>query len=330
MGLDPTYIRLEPYTPVVNAIPPVRAAFVGMDINPQAWVQFIPGVAGYMGGDITAGVLVTGMAFADGVNLFIDIGTNGEMVLGGKEWLLSCACSAGPAFEGGGIRHGMRAMRGAIEQVEITRGGREVKYATVGNAPPAGICGSGLIESVSQMYRAGIIDRGGKLISDSDIPRVRDAEDGREFVLARSAETGLSEDITLSEAEVKNLIRSKAAIFAGIRTMLQKVGLPFEAIERVFIAGGFGRHINIRDAVNIGLFPDIPVEKYVYVGNSALKGARMALLSRRARDLTKEIAEKMTYLELSAGSTFMEEYISALFIPHTDLGLFPNIKPEAG
>lgn len=328
LGLDPTHIRLEPYTPVANNIPAVRAYRAGLKIYPQAWVQCIPGIASYVGGDITSGVLITGMAFSDELTLFIDIGTNGEMVLGNKEWLISCACSAGPAFEGGGIRHGMRAMRGAIEHVKIALGGSDVSYATVGEAPPLGICGSGLIDSIAGLYKAGIIDRSGNFISGGGTPRVRDSDEGKEFVLAWAGESGRMADITLSEAEVKNLIRSKAAVYAGIRSMLQMVGLPVEAIDRVVIAGGFGRYINIRDAINIGLLPDMPLEKYIYVGNSSVKGARMALLSRQARDEIEDIASKMTYLELSVGNIFMEEFVSALFIPHTDLSLFPSTQNE--
>ena len=324
LGVDPTYIRLEPYAPAVNSIPAVQAEQVGLHIHPQAWVRFIPGTASYVGGDITAGVLATGMSDAGTLTLFIDIGTNGEMVLGNNEWLISCACSAGPAFEGGGLRHGMRAMAGAIEQVRITAGGSKVQYSTIGGGSPLGICGTGLIDCVAWLYRSGVIDRGGSFAPPTPCSRIRDAAGGKEFVLAWSGEAGGSSDISISEAEIKYILRSKAAVYAGIRSMLQMVGLPFEAIERVVIAGGFGRYINIREAINIGLLPDIPVQKYAYIGNSSLKGARLFLLSKSARDAVEEIAGKITYLELSTGNTFMEEFVSALFIPHTDLELFPT------
>ncbi len=326
LGLNPANIRLEPYIPVANNIPAIRASDVGLKIHPGAWVQSIPGVSGYVGGDITSGILVSGMAQADELTLFIDIGTNGEMVLGNKDWLVACACSAGPAFEGGGIRHGMRAMQGAIEKVRISRDGSEVSYATVGGAPPAGICGSGLIDCISWLYKAGVIDRSGSFLKEAGTPRVRDNGEGIEFVLAWSGEVGICKDITISEIEIKNIIRSKAAVYAGIRSMLKSIDLKVEAIDRVVIAGGFGRYINIVEAVSIGLFPDIPLEKYTYVGNSSLKGARMGLLSRQARRQLEEIAKKTTYLELSEGNIFMEEFISALFIPHTDIGLFPSVQ----
>jgi uncharacterized 2Fe-2S/4Fe-4S cluster protein (DUF4445 family) len=330
LGLDPSNIRLEPYTPVANKFPALRAAGAGLNIYQQAWVHLAPGTASYMGGDITAGLLVTGMAFADDLSLFIDIGTNGEMVLGNKEWFISCACSAGPAFEGWGIKHGMRACPGAIERVVISQDGQKVKYDTVGNNPPLGICGSGLIDALSWLYKAGVIDRTGSIIKDPEKLRIRETVSGREFVLAWAGEAGNAADIYLSEAEIKNLIRSKAAVYAGIRTMLHMVGLPLEAISRVFIAGGFGRQINIRAAISIGMLPDIAMEKYNYIGNSSVKGARLALLSGQAREMFYNIADKITYLELSSGNLFMDEFISSLFIPHTELALFPTVEPEAG
>jgi len=326
LGIDPTYIRLEPYTPAANNIPTVRAEHAGLKIHPQALLRCLPGIGSYVGGDITAGVLVTGMAFSDKLTLFIDVGTNGEIVLGNQEWLMSCACSAGPAFEGGGIRYGMRAMQGAIEHVKVTCGGADVEYKTIGGAAPVGICGSGLIECVAGLYRAGIIDRRGNFVNAGSAPRLREGAEGMEFVLCWSGESGRQEDITISEAEVKNLLRSKAAIYAGIRCMLQAVGLTVEAIEQVIIAGGFGRYINVRDAIDIGMLPDVPVEKYSFIGNSSLKGARAVLLSERAWEEIGEIIRKMTYLELSAGSAFMDEFVSALFIPHTDLNLFPSAQ----
>ncbi|OPY58530.1 MAG: NADH oxidoreductase hcr [Pelotomaculum sp. PtaU1.Bin035] len=326
LGIDPTFIRIEPYTPATNSIPAVRAGHAGLNTHPLALIRCLPGIGSYVGGDITAGVLITGMAFSGKLTLFIDIGTNGEIVLGNQEWLISCACSAGPAFEGGGLRHGMRAMRGAIEHIKIASGGADVEYKTVGGAPPVGICGSGLIDCVAGLYRAGIIDRGGNFITAGSTPRLRESIEGMEFVVSWSGESGGRVDITISEAEVKNLIRSKAAVYAGIRCMLQTVGLPAEAIDRIIIAGGFGQYINVRDAVNIGLLPDVPVEKYSYVGNSSVKGAQTALISGRAWEEIDEIIHKMTYMELSAGSTFMDEFVSALFIPHTDLNLFPSAQ----
>ncbi len=324
LGVDPAYIRLEPYTPAVNEPPPVRAGRLGLAINPRAWVYCLPGIASYVGGDITAGVLYTGMARKDQLTLFVDIGTNGEMVLGNSEWLVACSCSAGPAFEGSGIKFGMRAMDGAIERVTVSPGGVEV--TTVGDVPPVGICGSGLIDLLGSLRRAGVIDRGGQFTAQADPARVRDGEDGREFVLVGRERTGRGEDITISEAEIKNLIRSKGAVFAGIRTMLDMVGLDIHAIDRIIIAGGFGRYINIGEAIAVGLLPDLPLSKYSYVGNSSVKGARLTLMSRKMRDEARELAGRMTYLELSVGNRFFDEFVSALFLPHTDMTLFPSVR----
>ena len=220
----------------------------------------------------------------------------------------------------------MRAMQGAIERVSISDAGLSVKYQTVGGIPPVGICGSGLIDLLANLKRAGIIDRSGKIDRTVNKERIREGEDGLEFVLAWANESGNNKDIVITEADIQNLIRAKAAIFAGVRTMLAMVDLPLEAIDRVIIAGGFGKYLNIKDAITIGLLPDIDINKFSYVGNSSLKGARKALLSRKACAEVKEIARKMTYLELSVGTTFMDEFVSASFIPHTDLHLFPSVE----
>jgi len=326
LELDPRYIRLEPYTPAALYLPPLAAKDAKLEMNPNGLLYIMPNVASYVGGDITSGVLYTGLANSEEITLFIDIGTNGEMVLGNKDWLVTCACSAGPAFEGSGIKHGMRAMQGAIERVNILDMGKEVKYQTVGGIPPVGICGSGLIDLIANLKRAGIIDRNGKIDRTVNKERIREGEDGLEFVLAWAEESGNNKDIVITEADIQNLIRAKAAIFAGVRTMLAMVDLPIEAIDKVIIAGGFGKYLNIKDAITIGLLPDIELNKFSYVGNSSLKGARKALLSRKACEEVKEVARKMTYLELSVGTTFMEEFVSASFIPHTDLHLFPSVE----
>ena len=324
LGINPKYIRLEPYIPAASNYPSVKAKELGLNINPRGGILNFPSVASYVGGDIVSGALVTGLDRSDELVLFIDIGTNGEMVLGNKEWLMTCACSAGPAFEGGGITYGMRAMSGAIERIQISDESFEVQYQTVGNAPPVGICGSGLIDCLAKLRRAGIIDRTGK-IQEVASSRLRSGSDGPEFVLAWASESGNNEDIIITESDIKNLIRAKGAVFAGVRVMLAMVDLPLEAIDKILIAGGFGNYLNIPDAIRIGLLPDLPVEKYQFIGNSSLKGAHLALLSREALTHGDELAKNMTYLELSLGNTFMDEYVSALFLPHTDLTLFPSV-----
>ena len=342
LRLPPDFIRLEPYIPAAIEFPIVAAGELGLRVNPAAPVRCVPSVASYVGGDITAGVLVTGVAERDEVTLFIDIGTNGEMVLGNRDWMVSCACSAGPCFEGGGITHGLRAVPGAIERVEVGPG-YEVEVATVGGAEPKGICGSGLVDALAKLREAGIIDRAGKF-HEVDSPRYRLGPDGPEFVLWRSAAAGgaagggrrdsggaprdnggAPREIVITEADVKNLIRAKGAVYAGIRSLLAAVNLGLGDIHRIYIAGGFGNYLNVRDAIRIGMLPDVAPSRYRFVGNTSAKGARAALLSRKAFEATRELAAMITYLELSAGRGFMEEFVSALFLPHTDLTQFPSV-----
>lgn len=328
LRLNPKYLRLEPYIPLASVPPPIRAQELGLQINPSAYVVCFPSVASYVGGDIVAGTLVTKMAKAEEIVLFIDIGTNGEMVLGNQEWLVSSACSAGPAFEGGGITFGMRAMQGAIERVVIDQSNYDVTVSTVGGLKAVGICGSGLIDCLAQFLEAGIIDRAGKMQAEIATHRMRQGDDGWEFVLVFSEATECGKDIVITENDVKNLLRSKGAVYAGIRSMLKAVQLGEESIDKVLIAGGFGNYLNIRDAIVIGLLPDLPAEKYTFIGNSSVKGARLALLSQEAFHEARELGKKITYLELSAGNDFMEEFMAALFLPHTDMTLFPSLGKQ--
>lgn len=326
MKVPATYLRLEPYIPAITKFPVVKARDLDLNINPEAAIITLPSIASYVGGDITAGVLATMLSQSDKITLFIDIGTNGELVLGNSEWLVTCSCSAGPAFEGSGISCGMRAMDGAIDQIEIDRSSLEVKCRTIGDSKPLGICGSGLIYSLSEMKATGIIDRAGKIQENAASPRIRRGNEGMEYVLAFTYESEGEQDIVITEGDIKNLLRAKAAIFAGIRTMLEQVQLEISDIERIYIAGGFGNYINIEDAIEIGLLPDLSLEKYEYVGNSSVQGAMIVLLCKEAIKEAEELADRMTYLELSVGNLFMEEFVSATFIPHTDLDLFPTLK----
>ncbi len=327
MKVSASYLRLEPYVPGAVSFPELKAAELGLSLNPDAVIVTVPSVASYVGGDITAGVLSTLINRSDKLTLFIDVGTNGELVLGNSDWLVTCSCSAGPAFEGSGISCGMRAMDGAIDWIAIDSKTLEVSCRTIGDTKPQGICGSGLIYSLSEMMDAGIIDRAGQIIRKNS-PRLRGGTGGAEYVLVYAEDSGSGQDIVITEGDIKNLLRAKGAIFAGIRTMLQQLQLDVDVIERVYIAGGFGNYINITDAVNIGMLPDLPTEKYEYVGNSCIQGAMLVLLCREALREAEELAAKMTYIELSVGNLFMDEFISAVFIPHTDLNLFPSVMRQ--
>jgi uncharacterized 2Fe-2S/4Fe-4S cluster protein (DUF4445 family) len=327
-GINPQFIREEPYIPVATFFPLIRGKSVGFRIDPQAIVYTMPNVASYVGGDITAGVLVSQIHRKDEISLFIDIGTNGEIVLGNKDWLVTAACSAGPAFEGSGIKFGMRAMEGAIEEVEIDPGTHEVNFRVIGDVKPIGICGSGMIDALAEMYLNGVIDQRGKIHEELGSKRIRTGESGLEYVLAWRVESAINKEIVLTEADLDNLIRAKGAIYAGFATLLAQMGMTFANIDKLYIAGGFGRYIDVERAITIGMLPDLPVDKFQFLGNTSIMGAYYALLCDRLRHEAEEIAHRMTYMELSVSRSFMDEYLSALFLPHTDLDAFPTVKRE--
>jgi uncharacterized 2Fe-2S/4Fe-4S cluster protein (DUF4445 family) len=327
-GINPQFIREEPYIPVATFFPLIRGKSVGFQIDPQAMVYSMPNVASYVGGDVTAGVLVSQIHKQDAVSLFIDIGTNGEIVLGNKDWLVTAACSAGPAFEGSGIKFGMRAMEGAIEEVEIDPKTYDVNYRVIGDAKPIGICGSGMIDTLAEMYLNGVIDQKGKIREEIGSKRIRKGESGLEYVLAWRVESAINKEIVITEVDLDNLIRAKAAIYAGFATLLAHMGMKFTDIEKLYIAGGFGRYIDVERAITIGMLPDLPVDKFQFLGNTSIMGAYFTLLCDRLRHEAEEIAHRMTYVELSVSHNFMDEYLSALFLPHTDLDAFPTVKRE--
>ncbi len=326
LGLDPAFIRLEPYIPTVTHPQPVRASDLGIHICPEATVDCLPSVGAYVGADITAGVLSSGMATTDKLTLFIDIGTNGEIVLGNEDWLISCACSAGPAFEGAGVRSGMRATLGAIEEVWINADTYEPTYSVIGSAPPRGICGSGLISLLGEMFITGITDKSGRLNKHLNTARIRTGDLGSEYVIAWAEETqGKKEDLVITEVDISNLIRAKGAIYAGFSVLTKSVGIALADVEQVIIGGAFGQYVDIEKAIQIGLLPDMPWERFRYLGNTSVAGAFIALVCRDSRHEVIEIGKKMTYLELSADNRFMEEFTSALFLPHTDTTAFPSV-----
>ncbi|MBW1799560.1 MAG: DUF4445 domain-containing protein [Deltaproteobacteria bacterium] len=323
LSLIPCSIRLDPYVPTAKIFPQTGAAELRVEINPAGIIETIPSVTSYVGGDIVAGVIACGIADKPEIKVLIDVGTNGEIVIGNNEWMVCCSASAGPAFEGGGIRNGMRATRGAIESIKID--GSDVHYQTIGNARPSGICGSGLIDCIYEMIRNGIIDPYGKFNLSAGNERLIEKEDEIQFKVVPSQETETGEDLTINEADIGNIIRSKGAIFAAIKSLMDYVDLKFDAVDTFFVAGGFGNYLNIEHAIGIGLLPDIALEKIQFVGNSSLMGARVALLSGNALDRTKKIARGITNIELSTYQPFMDEYVAAMFLPHTDRKLFPSV-----
>ena len=325
LRVDPTYIRKDPYVPTANFVPTIRAAEAGIKINPRGLLSCVPGVSSYVGGDISAGILSCGLDQEKDLSVLIDIGTNGEVVLGNREFLISAAASAGPAFEGSGVACGMRASQGAIQKVKISPETFKVSYETIGNRKPLGICGSGYIDIIAQMLIVGLLDKDGK-IKSTDNKMIRRSEYSLEFIIAFKEDAQASGDIVITEADIENIKRSKAAIYAASSVLARHVGLDFSKIKKFFIAGGFGTYIDINNAVTIGLLPDLERSRFIFVGNSSLSGARLALLSYEAMKKTDEIAAKTTYFELSVEPAYMDEYMAALFFPHTDLGRFPSVK----
>jgi uncharacterized 2Fe-2S/4Fe-4S cluster protein (DUF4445 family) len=328
LGLNPKYIREEPYIPTVSIFPWIRARDLGIDLPDYTYVYPLPCVASYLGADVVAGIAATGISRKKKLALYIDIGTNGEIVLGGEDWLISCSCSAGPAFEGGGVKHGTRATAGAIEQVRIDAETCEPMILTIGGRKPMGICGSGLIDTLAELFLSRIINQRGKFDLTLSTPRVRKGESGAEYVLVWEDESGTKKDIVITEVDIDNLLRAKAAIFAGISILLDSVAVSLGDIEEIYIAGAFGKYLEVEKAVTIGLLPDLDCDKFIFIGNGSLWGAHMVALSREGRDEVRRVARRMTYLDLSTNPRFMDGYVSALFLPHTNAELFPSVMAQ--
>ncbi len=326
LNLPAETIRLSPFVTGINHLPSFTAREVGLAIWPEATVDCLPGVASYVGSDITAGVLAAGLEDADATALFLDIGTNGEIVLGNRDWLATCACSAGPAFEGAGVMDGMRATTGAIEEVWINSATHEPTYRVIGGGKPRGLCGSGLIALLAEMFITGTMDKAGHVKLDLPTNRVRTGEHGPEYVVAWASETAHGRDIVITNVDIDNLLRAKAAIYAGYSVLAESVGVPLETVEHVLIGGAFGQYLNVEKAVQIGLLPDLPWENFRFLGNTSVQGAYYALIDRASRLRIREIANRMTYIELSADNRFYEAFMSALFLPHTDLTRFPSVE----
>ncbi len=326
LQIDPRYIRRHPYVPASTLYPSIRAVDLGIDLVEHATALVYPSISSFIGGDIVAGVMGSGIHLSDQLSLFIDIGTNAEIVIGNRDWLACAACSAGPAFEGGGVQCGMRAEIGAIEDFSVDPYTLEPMVLTVGNVRPRGICGSGLINFVARLFEAGIIDNRGKFNRDLKSYRLREKDGVYEYILAREEQTQIGRDIVITENDIGNLIRAKGAIYSGCQTLLEEVGFKIADLDRIVLAGGFGSHIDIEMAMTIGLLPEIDPDKITYIGNGSLLGARMCALTNRIRKDVVNVMKKMTNFELSETPSFMAHYVAALFLPHTDLDLFPKLK----
>ncbi|UCH22589.1 MAG: DUF4445 domain-containing protein [Deltaproteobacteria bacterium] len=326
LKVNPSYIRRSPYVPASTLYPPIKAVDLGMALGDHVTALVYPAISSYVGGDIVAGVMGSGMYRTDALTLFMDIGTNAEIVIGNKDWLACAAASAGPAFEGGGVKFGMRATKGAIEDFSLDPLTFEPMNMTIDNVRPKGICGSGLITIVATLFEMGVIDNQGKFNPDLETTRIRQDDGVYEYVLAWKDETQIDRDVVLTEIDIENLIRAKGAMYSGTMTLLSEVGMSVQDIEKIILAGGFGSYVDLEKAMTIGLLPETDPDKVVFVGNGSLMGAKMSSLTNRIRKDVVEVTKKMTNFELSETPSYMDNYVAALFLPHTDLNNFPKLK----
>jgi uncharacterized 2Fe-2S/4Fe-4S cluster protein (DUF4445 family) len=335
LGLSPYHICREPYTPLVGWPDPFVASEIGLNIHCRAPVWVLPSIGSYFGGDLISGILASGLDEQEDISMLIDVGTNAEVVLGNREWLIACAGAAGPALEGGVARMGMRAGPGAIEHVRLDRKKWQLEVETIGGKPAVGICGSGLIELVAELFLAGIVDIRGKLRQDSGSgsearhqfvrSRLVKEVDGLSFIVVAAAESGHGMPVTLAQVDLDAMMRSKAAMYAILTTLVGQVGVEFTDLDTIYVAGAFGRHIDPRAAITLGMLPDLPLSTFQPVGNSSLSGAELVLLSERARRRALAIGQKITYIELNVNQEFMIRFSGSRFIPHTDPHLFPSV-----
>jgi len=325
LGLSPYHLCREPYIPQANNPDPCLAAELGLMLHPAARVWVLPGVGSYFGGDLVAGILATDLDQAEQTSMLIDVGTNAEVVIGNRDWLIACAGAAGPALEGGVARMGMRAGPGAIEHVAIDPASGFLSYTTIDHEPPRGICGSGIIDLVAGLYLARLIDSRGRFRPRAMADRLVAGPDGPAFLVAPASETAGQEPVLLGQVDLDALMRSKAAMYAILTILMNQVGLGFAQLARIYVAGAFGRHIDPRQAVVIGMLPDLPLTTYTPAGNSSLAGARRLLLDGAVRARCQAVVRKITYLELNVNQEFMERFSGCRFIPHTDHHLFPSV-----
>jgi uncharacterized 2Fe-2S/4Fe-4S cluster protein (DUF4445 family) len=325
LGVNAEFLRTEPYIPAFFNIRPVLTRTLGIELAPAAKLSLAPNIGSYVGGDITAGTLASMIWNMDKLSMLIDLGTNGEIVFGNREFLMSCACSAGPAFEGGDISCGMRATHGAVEAVTVDAETMEPKMTVIGKIRPVGLCGSGIIDMIAELFRTGIINGKGKFVREGRRVHIDEFGIGS-YVLAFPNESASGRQVAITEVDIDNFIRAKGAIFSAVMTLISSLGFTPDMLEHVSVAGGIGSGINIKNAIRIGMFPDLPLDKYTYIGNSALAGAYAMLTSEDAAKKLFEISKTMTYMELSTQPGYMDSFVAACFLPHTDASLFPSVE----
>jgi len=326
LGIQPKYLALSPYTPAIKRSICLAAKNLDIDsMNPRGVVTTFPIIAGFVGADAVAAILATGMHESEDNALLVDIGTNTEIIMGNREDMICCSCASGPAFEGAHIKDGMKAVTGAIERLRITAN-LEVEYETIGVGKPRGLCGSAVIDAVAEMFKHGIIDYHGRFNPNGTTPRLKRTDGGLEFIIAWQNETATGKEITVTQKDIREIQLAKAAIYSGCSILMKKKKLSEKNVNTLFIAGAFGNYINPENAKVIGLIPDIPTAKIKFVGNTAVTGAKMALISRKARKSINSILRVVQYHELAADPNFNSEFINALYIPHKIIDRFSSIK----
>jgi len=325
LGIPPNYVALMPYSAALQSAVDVKARELGVKINPGAYVHALPAIAGFVGGDAIADVLATEIYNADGISMLIDIGTNTEIVLGNKENLVACSCASGPAFEGAHIKHGMRAVSGAIEHIWINPDTFEVGYKTIDDEKPHGLCGSAIIDVVAEMLKTGLIDSSGRFVTKAETPRLRRKGNSVEFVIAWKDETSNAYDIVVTQNDVREIQLAKAAIYTGASVLMKHRKIQPSDIQRVYLAGAFGNYVDPQNAKIIGMYPDVPLERVKFVGNTAGSGARMTLISIDSRKTAEDLAKRIEYVELGADPNFQDEFLKATYLPHMEPGRFPSV-----
>ena len=329
LGLPAENIRKKPYVGAAYNLPPFRAAEIGLKVHPRGLLYCLPCVAGFVGSDIVAGVLATGLGDREKLCMLIDIGTNGEIIVGGKDLLVCASASAGPAFEGSECTGGMRATSGAIDHIKLLDANHILSYSTIGSAPPIGMCGTAYVDLIAEMLQVGVIDKTGRLQPDSSPKRIRSGEyEELEYVVVDADHADNGKAVAITQGDINNILRAKGAIFAAERVLLNALDMTFDDLDEIMVAGAFGNFLNVENAVLIGLLPDVPRKRLRFVGNASLAGAKLAALSESCYAEAFDIAGRTTYFELSTDPTFMDQFVSACFFPHTDLKLFPTVTAE--
>jgi uncharacterized 2Fe-2S/4Fe-4S cluster protein (DUF4445 family) len=326
LGIRPEYLALSPFTPAISRSVSVKADELNIDMNPRGIVNVLPVIAGFVGADAVADLLASGIHDMEGTSLLVDIGTNTEVFVSSDKETLCCSCASGPAFEGAHITQGMKAVTGAIEKVSIEEGSYEVDYDTIGDEKPIGLCGSGIVDVVAEMLRCGIMAPSGRFNLDIKTPRLRKIDDDMKFIVAWADETGIGRDIAISERDINEIQLAKAAVFTGCSILMKRKNMDKDDLDRVLIAGAFGTHIDTESAKLMGLIPDVQSEKIKFIGNAAVAGAKMALISKGVREEARLVSERVRYLELTVDPDFSKEFTNSLYLPHRHMERFPNVK----